>query len=110
MVSLTLCHIVALFDVSLAGMAHDEVSNDPVLGQKRRELVESKAKMLTEARMITFNEREGTFKITDLGRIAAKYYIRTSSIMIYNKKLHAKMSEADILGVLSMSTEVSTTH
>jgi antiviral helicase SLH1 len=54
-----------------------------------------------------FDQTSGSFTITDLGRIAAKYYIRHSSIEIFNKEFRPKMTEADVLGMLSMSTEVS---
>jgi len=57
--------------------------------------------------MIMFDQTSGSFTITDLGRIAAKYYIRHSSIEIFNKEFRPKMTEADVLGMLSMSTEVS---
>jgi antiviral helicase SLH1 len=57
--------------------------------------------------MIAFDQANGVFIITDLGRIAAKYYIRHSSIEIYNKEFRPKMTEADVLAMLSMSTEVS---
>jgi hypothetical protein len=35
--------------------------------------------------MIIFNEHSGNMTITDLGRIAAKYYIRHASIEVFNK-------------------------
>lgn len=56
--------------------------------------------------MITYDQGTGAFIITDLGRIAAKYYIRHSSIEIFNKEFKPKMTEADVLAMLSMSTEV----
>lgn len=56
--------------------------------------------------MIAYNTQNGQFHITDLGRIAAKYYIRHTSIEIFNKEFKPKMSEADVLAMLSMSTEV----
>lgn len=87
-------------------MARDEVVNDPYLGSKRNSLVKDAAKQLMKARMINYDEITGAFTITDLGRIAAKYYIRHASIEIFNEKFRPKMSEADVLGMLSMSTEV----
>lgn len=57
--------------------------------------------------MIIFDRQSGAFTITDLGRIAAKYYIRYTSIEIFNKEFRPKMTEADVLAMLSMSTEVS---
>ncbi|KAF8592674.1 Sec63-domain-containing protein [Ramaria rubella] len=87
------------------GMTHDEPADDPQLGNKRHQLVTAAARKLAEARMITFNENTGSLVITDLGRIAAKYYIRTASIEIFNKEFRPVMREADVLGLLSMSTE-----
>jgi antiviral helicase SLH1 len=57
--------------------------------------------------MVLFDQTSGVFSITDLGRIAAKYYIRHASIEIFNEKFRPKMTEADVLAMLSMSTEVS---
>lgn len=56
--------------------------------------------------MIAFDGVTGALSITDLGRIAAKYYIRHSSIETFNARLQPEMTEADVLGVLSMSSEV----
>ncbi len=56
--------------------------------------------------MLAFDRQTGSLVVTDLGRIAAKYYIRHKSIEIFNEKFRPKMSEADVLSMLSMSTEV----
>ncbi|KAG8929215.1 hypothetical protein FRC02_005840 [Tulasnella sp. 418] len=87
------------------GMPHSEPVEDPQLGNKRLVLVTSAARQLAKADMLKFDESTGEFTITDLGRIAAKYYIRHSSIEVFNKEFKPKMSEADVLAVLSMSTE-----
>lgn len=94
-------------DLTLLGMAHEEPADDPQLGNKRHQLVTSAARKLEAAGMVMFNESTKSLVITDLGRIAAKYYIRTQSIEIFNKEFRPIMSEADVLGLLSMSTEVS---
>ena len=88
------------------GVARDSVQDDPQLGGKRKELIGVAARKLAQTKMIVYDAREGSFRITDLGRIAAKYYIRHSSIEIFNKEFRPKMSEADILAMLSMSSEV----
>lgn len=87
-------------------MTHEEPVDDPRLRNKRHQLVTTAARKLADARMVTFNESTGSLVITDLGRIAAKYYIRAQSMEIFNQKLQPRMSEADVLGLLSMSTEV----
>jgi antiviral helicase SLH1 len=69
-------------------------------------LITLAGKKLAEARMIAFDSHSGAFTITDLGRIAAKYYIRHGSIEIFNKEFRPRMTEADVLAILSKSTEV----
>lgn len=88
-------------------MSRDAVAEDPQLGQKRNHLVTSAARKLALAGMINFTQKTGTFSTTDLGRIAARYYIRYASIEVFNKEFKRKMTEADVLAMLSMSTEVN---
>ncbi|KAG6911722.1 hypothetical protein DXG01_007972 [Tephrocybe rancida] len=87
------------------GIARDATGDDPQLGTKRLELATIAGKKLADARMVAFDQATGAFTIMDLGRIAAKYYIRHASIEIFNKTFRQRMSEADVLGMLSMSTE-----
>ncbi|KAF9469005.1 Sec63 Brl domain-containing protein [Collybia nuda] len=87
------------------GIDRQATIDDPQLGSKRNELITAAAEKLATARMITFDRPAGTFTATDLGRIAAKYYIRYASVEIFNEKFRPKMSEADVLRMLSMSTE-----
>lgn len=76
------------------------------MGAKRTELVKVATKRLAEIRMVVVDSPSGSLQITDLGRIAAKYYIRYASIELFNKEFRPKMSEADVLAMLSQSTEV----
>jgi antiviral helicase SLH1 len=87
------------------GIDRDASGDDPQLGSKRHTLVTQAAQRLADARMIMFDRTTGVFTITDLGRIAAKYYIRHTSIETFNKEFRPKMSEADVLRMLCMSTE-----
>ncbi|KAI0282301.1 Sec63-domain-containing protein [Russula aff. rugulosa BPL654] len=89
----------------LYGMSHDILQNDRSLNGKRHELVLSAADNLVEARMIDHAKESGSFTITDLGRIAAKYYISHKSIMIFNRELGAHMTEERVLAMVSLSTE-----
>ncbi|KAF7301385.1 hypothetical protein MIND_00703700 [Mycena indigotica] len=81
---------------------HDD---DPQLALQKTELVEIAAKKLADVKMIEFDRTTHQLKATDLGRIASKYYIRHSSIEIFNKNFRPKMTEADVLAMLSLSTE-----
>lgn len=87
-------------------MTHEEPVDDPQLNNKRHQLVIDAAGRLAAAGMVVFNKSTESLVITELGQIAAKYYIRTASIEIFNKEFRPVMSEADVLGLLSMSTEV----
>ena len=79
-------------------------------GSKRHELVLEAAHRLVEAKMINFDEDSGSFTINDLGRLAAKYYIHHKSIIIFNRELRTRMTEADVLSMVSLSTEVSDSY
>jgi len=83
------------------------VRDDPSLNSKRHQLVVAAAGSLVEARMIDHSKDSGSFAITDLGRIAAKYYIHHRSIEIFNKVLGPYMTEDGVLSMISLSTEVS---
>lgn len=92
----------------MAGMSREQVMDDPQLGGKCRQLVIEAASKLAapDIRMVAFDRTNDSLVITDLGRIAAKYYIRYASIEIFNQEFRPKMSEADVLAMLSKSTEV----
>ncbi|PFH52850.1 hypothetical protein AMATHDRAFT_1892 [Amanita thiersii Skay4041] len=81
------------------------LEDDPSLGHRRTELAIAAAGRLAATRMIVYDSQRETFHSTDLGRIAARYYIRHASIEIFNNKFRQRMSEADVLAMLSLSTE-----
>ena len=87
------------------GMTAAEVEQDPLLGSKRLALINTAAKRLVEVQMIKHDPDLGTFTPTDLGRIAARYYIRDASIEIFNKMFRPRMSEADVLALIAASVE-----
>ncbi|GAA5973379.1 hypothetical protein JCM11641_003101 [Rhodosporidiobolus odoratus] len=87
------------------GMTAAEVADDPLLGSKRNALINNAAKRLVEVSMIKHDADLGTLTATDLGRIAARYYIRDKSIEIFNKLFRPRMSEADILALIASSVE-----
>ncbi|KAL7424447.1 putative steryl acetyl hydrolase mug81 [Cryptotrichosporon argae] len=87
------------------GMSHDEPRDDPQLGRKRSELVTQAARHLAAAKMIQFDEHTSTFAITDLGRIAAKYYIKYNTVEVFAPLFKSNMGNADIFAMLSQATE-----
>ncbi|KAJ9110457.1 hypothetical protein QFC19_001583 [Naganishia cerealis] len=89
----------------LYGMEHDVLLEDPQLVNKRNALVRTAGRRLAEANMVIFDEINNKFHITDLGRIAAKYYLKHETIEVFNKQFRARLSEADTIALLSQSTE-----
>lgn len=69
-------------------MSHDEPRDDPQLGNKRSELVTQAARQLQLAKMIRFDELTNSFIITDLGRIAARYYLRHQTVEVFSELWH----------------------
>jgi replicative superfamily II helicase len=87
------------------GMDHSEPAEDPLLGAKRRELVVMAARKLAKNQMIIFDEATGYLTAKDLGRIASNFYIKHTSIEIFNVIMKPRMTEADVLSMVSLSTE-----
>lgn len=65
-------------------MPHDEPKDDPQLGNKRNQLITDAARQLVLAKMIRFDEISNALIISDLGRIAAKYYLKHQTMTIFS--------------------------
>ena len=107
-VQLILSSSCPLFDLLplRSGIDRESLVEDPRLGNKRTELVREATRQLAQLRMVVHDPATGALQVTDLGRIAAKYYIRNASIENFNKEFQPKMTEADVLAMLSQSKEV----
>ncbi|KAK5666592.1 putative steryl acetyl hydrolase mug81 [Batrachochytrium dendrobatidis] len=87
------------------GLGWDELTADPLLGKRRRDLLVSAANTLHKTQMIVFDERTGYLTPKDLGRVASNFYISHSTIEIFNTMMRPRMTEADVIAMLSMSNE-----
>ena len=83
------------------GVTHAELSDDPTLEVKRREIVVDAARRLDRAKMIRFDERTGYLHPTDLGRTASHFYVKSDTVDVFNEILKPYMNESDILEMLS---------
>lgn len=86
------------------GIIWSELSQDPLLGNKRRQLIVSAAQRLHDLQMIIFDSSD-SFISKDAGRIASDFYLLNNSIEVFNKMLNPRASEADALAMISMSGE-----
>lgn len=87
------------------GIDWAEISGDPSLIQRRRQLVIQAARTLRKNQMIIFNENTEELKTKDIGRIASQFYILHTTIEIFNNLMNSQASESDILTMISMSGE-----
>lgn len=87
------------------GIEWAEIRDDPMLVQRRRQLVIQAARVLQKSQMIIFNEKTEELRAKDVGRIASQYYVLQTSIEIFNEMMRPRASEADVLRMISMSGE-----
>ncbi|KAJ5101298.1 hypothetical protein NUU61_003520 [Penicillium alfredii] len=87
------------------GIEFAELRDDPMLVQRRRQLIIQAARVLQKSQMIIFNEKTEDLRAKDVGRIASQYYVLQPSIEIFNEMMRPQASEADVLKMISMSGE-----
>ncbi|KAJ2642524.1 activating signal cointegrator 1 complex subunit 3, partial [Coemansia sp. RSA 1694] len=87
------------------GLTGDELADDPMLGQRRSELVINAAKELSRLQMIVFDADTGYMAAKDLGRISSSYYLRHQSVEVFNQTMRPRMTEADGIALLCLSKE-----
>lgn len=87
------------------GIDWSEITNDPNLVQRRRELIVKAARILQTSQMIIFNESTEELRAKDVGRIASQFYVLQTSIEIFNTMMRPRATEADVLKMISMSGE-----
>jgi antiviral helicase SLH1 len=87
------------------GIEFAELRDDPMLVQRRRQLIIQAAHTLQKSQMIIFNEKTEDLRAKDVGRIASQYYVLQTSIEIFNSMMRERAGEADVLKMISMSGE-----
>lgn len=89
------------------GIESGEMTDDPSLAGRRRDLILAAAKHLHKSQMIIYDERTDFLIPKDLGRIASNFYISHNSVEVFNKMMKPKMSEADVFAMIANATEFS---
>lgn len=87
------------------GVKWEELELDPTLTLRRRNMITDAARRLQTLQMIVFDENSGALTPKDLGRIASDFYLLNNSVEIFNQMLNPKATEADLLAMISMSSE-----
>ncbi|XP_040201868.1 U5 small nuclear ribonucleoprotein 200 kDa helicase [Rana temporaria] len=98
-------YIRMLRSPNLYGISHDDLKSDPLLEQRRLDLIHTAALMLDKNNLIKYDKKMGNFQVTELGRIASHYYITNESMQTYNQLLKPTLSEIELFRVFSLSSE-----
>lgn len=86
-------------------MVGPEYSDDKDLHRKCAEVVHAASKQLAAAKLIKYDVASGSLSQTDLGRVAAFYYISCDSMQRYNDALRADLNIIDLFRIFAQSTE-----
>eukprot|EP01133_Synstelium_polycarpum_P001014 gene1014-1153_t len=87
------------------GISLDDLRRDPTLEEFRRKMIQRTAEKLERCKMIRYDRDNGSFYITDLGRIASHYYIKHPSIETFNEILKPELIQEQLLTLLANSSE-----
>ena len=103
----TYLYVRMLKSPSLYGAAESELAGDPLLKQRRIDLVHSAATILDKCALIKYERKSGQFQPTDLGRVAAYYYVSHQTVAVYNEYLKPTLSDIELLRLFALSKDFS---
>ena len=90
------------------GIAVSDLSSDPMLEKFRTDLINAAAETLNTAHLIRISRSAGgSFNSTDLGRVAAHFYVRWDTAEMFANKLRPDMTDADIVELVGNAHEFS---
>ncbi|EAL72371.1 DEAD/DEAH box helicase [Dictyostelium discoideum AX4] len=101
----TYLYICMIRNPPLYEISYDDFEKDPLLEQRRLDLVHSAATILEKNSLIKYDRKSGKLQSTELGKVASHYYITNSSMSIYQEHLKPSMSDIELLRVFSLSSE-----
>lgn len=103
--SYTYLYVRMIRNPTLYGLPADALNNDPLLADRRADLVHSAATILDKNNLVKYDRKSGYYQVTDLGRIASYYYITHGTIATYNEHLKPTMSDIELCRLFSLSEE-----
>ncbi|GMY20968.1 DExH-box ATP-dependent RNA helicase DExH12-like [Fagus crenata] len=101
----TYLYVRMLRNPTLYGLAHDVLTRDLTLEERRADLIHSAATILDKNNLVKYDRKSGYFQVTDLGRIASYYYITHGTISTYNEHLKPTMGDIELCRLFSLSEE-----
>jgi len=101
----TYLYIRMLKNPSLYGVSSEELESDPVLEQRRLDLIHTAATALFKANLIKYDRKTGNLQCTDLGRVSSYFYVSYTSMAIFNDHLKPSVSDIELLRIFSLAGE-----
>lgn len=101
----TYLYVRMLRNPSLYGASESELAADPLLEQRRIDLIHTAASTLDKCALIKYERKSGQFQATDLGRVAAYYYVSHQTVAVYNEHLKPTLSDIELLRLFSLSKD-----
>lgn len=101
----TYLYIRMLRKPQLYGIAPDSLESDPLLEQRRIDLVHSAALILDRHGLVKYDRKTGVLSATELGRVASHYYLSYQTVATFHEHLKPTMSDIELFRVLSLSGE-----
>ncbi|CAD6191493.1 unnamed protein product [Caenorhabditis auriculariae] len=101
----TYLYVRMLKNPTLYGISHEQARADPLLEQRRADLIHTACMHLDKANLIKYDKKSGLIQATELGRIASHFYCTFETMQTYNKLLSDKCQDIDLFRIFSMSSE-----
>lgn len=103
--SFTYLYVRMLQNPILYGISVDEREAEPILERRRAELIHSAALELHNSGLIRYNKKSGELVATEIGKIAANFYVSYQSMALYMERMKECTSDIDLLRIFSSSGE-----
>ena len=101
----TYLYVRMLRNPTLYGASEAEKTGDPLLEQRRIDLIHTAAITLDKAALIKYERKSGQLQPTDLGRVSAYYYVSHATISVYNEFLKPTLSDIELLRLFALSKD-----
>jgi pre-mRNA-splicing helicase BRR2 len=99
----TYLYVRMLRDPQTYGITPEEFAADPVLLQRRLDMVHTAACTLDRDNLIKYDRKSGNFQVTALGRVASHYYVTHHSMGTFNEYLKPALSDIELFRLFSLS-------
>ncbi|KAK6060349.1 Sec63 domain protein [Cooperia oncophora] len=101
----TYLYIRMLKSPVLYGIPLEQAKADPLLEQRRADLIHTSCLQLDKGNLVKYDKKSGLIQATELGRIASHYYCTYESMQTYNQLLKPTATEIDLFRIFSLSSE-----